>query len=175
MTYAARLNGMASIVRVPSAEAWTIERHMMRDVDGIVVPRLDTAAQAAKAVEDIRYACPGSFGQKAVIIQIESSAAIRELDAFLAIREIDCLFIGAVDLSKSMGFEGDYSRPEVTAAMRAAIAEIRRQGKSAGFMVTVKDVRSWREAGANMLYFHLNDCIRLGLRDWKSAAGLEHI
>ena len=172
MTYAARLNGMASIVRVPSAEAWTIERYVMRDIDGVIVPRLDTAAQAVKAVEDIRYASPGTFAQKAVIIQIESVSAVRELDAFLAVPNIDCFFVGAVDLAKSMGFDGDYSQQDVMAAMRAVLAEIRKQGKSAGFMVKESDVGSWREAGANMLYFHLNECFRLGMRDWKTAAGL---
>lgn len=173
LTMAARLNGAASIVRVPSAEPWTIERYVMRDIDGVVVPRLDTAAQVERAVRDIEYASPKTFARKAVIIQVESAGAVRELDDFLAVPGIDCFFIGAVDLSKSMGFAGDYSAPEVMETLGATIARIRERGKSVGFLVSERDVDSWRERGVNMLYTHVNDFIRVGMRGWNGMIGLK--
>ncbi|MCD8351381.1 MAG: aldolase/citrate lyase family protein [Planctomycetaceae bacterium] len=162
-TMAARLNGVAAVVRVPSAEPWTIERHMMRDIDGIVVPRLDTAAQAAQAVEDIKYCAPKNFAEKSVIIQIESAQAVEELDGFLAVPDIDCFFLGAVDLAKSMGCGGDYSRPQVVDTLCRALARIRERGKCAGFLVSDRDVAVWRTRGAPMLYTHGHDFLRAGL------------
>ena len=172
LTRAARLKGTSAIVRVPSSEPWTIERYMMRDIDGIVVPRLDTAAQARKAVDDIRYAVPREFDKKVVIIQIESASAVAELDAFLAIEEIDCFFIGAVDLSKSMGFEGDYAKPEVAKAIDDVIKRIRDSHRSVGFLVKPHDTAKWASKGANMLYTHVNDFVSMGPREWQASAGL---
>jgi len=80
MTRAARLGGAASLVRIPSPEPWTIERYMMRGVDGLVVPRLDDAATAARVVDDIRYCAPRDFDRKTVIVQIESAQAVAGLD-----------------------------------------------------------------------------------------------
>lgn len=174
LTMAARLRGAAAIVRVPSAEPWTIERYMMRDIDGIVVPRLDTAEQVDKAVQDIKYCTPRNFAEKAVIIQVESASAVRELDDFMAVPDIDCFFIGAVDLSKSMGFAGDYGKPEVLDVIHATIARIRERGKSVGFLVSEKDVCAWQARGVNMLYTHVNDFIRAGMREWNAMTGLEY-
>ncbi|TPG23506.1 HpcH/HpaI aldolase family protein [Variovorax guangxiensis] len=173
MTRAARLAGVASIVRIPSPEPWTIERYVMRGIDGVVVPRLDTAVQVAKAVADIRYASPRDFARLTVIVQVESASALEELDGFLAVPEVDCFFIGAVDLAKSMGFAGDYSQPEVMDAMDKTIRRIRAQGRSVGFLVKEDDVQVWQAKGVTMLYAHVNDFLRLGARQWRRLSGIE--
>lgn len=167
MTRAARLNGLAAIVRVPSPEPWTIERYLSCDVDGIVVPRLDSARQVAQAVADIRYCTPKNFLTKAVIIQVESVGALQEIDEFLAVPGIDCFFIGAVDLAKSMGFSGNYGEPAVHEAILHLIDRIRTAGKSAGGLVKEGDVRSWQAKGINMPYFHVLDLLAAGSRIWR--------
>jgi 2-keto-3-deoxy-L-rhamnonate aldolase RhmA len=172
LTRAARMKGTAAIVRVPSSEPWTIERYMMRDIDGIVVPRLDTAAQARKAVADIQYAVPREFDKKVVIIQIESASAVAELDDFLAIEEVDCFFIGAVDLSKSMGFAGDYANPTVAKVLDDVIARIRGRHRSVGFLVKPHDTVKWAGKGVNMLYTHVNDFVSMGALEWQQRAGI---
>lgn len=173
LTRAARLAGTSAIVRIPSPEPWTIERYVMRDIDGVVVPRLDTAAQVRKAVADIRYASPKDFHKKSVIVQVESVSAVEELDGFLAVDEVDCFFIGAVDLSKSMGFEGDYSVAAVRDVIDDVIRRIRNAGKSVGFLVKEHDTRYWQDRGATMLYTHVNDFLSVGAAHWRKLAGLE--
>lgn len=170
MTRAARLSGVSSIVRIPSVEPWTIERYVMRNIDGVVVPRLDTADQVAKAIVDIRYAAPRDFDEKAIIIQVESVSAVAELDDFLAIPEVDCFFIGAVDLAKSMGFSGDYRRPEVMESMVNVIQRITAKGRSVGFLVKEDDLQTWQAHGVTMLYTHVNDFISMGLKQWNKLA-----
>ncbi|MDS1140070.1 aldolase/citrate lyase family protein [Pusillimonas sp. SM2304] len=171
MARAAALHGVSSIVRIPSVEPWTIERYMMRRIDGVVIPRLDTAAQAEKAIADIRYAVPADFPDKTIIVQVESVSAARDLDNFLSIPEVDCFFIGAVDLAKSMGFSGNYGHPDVVAELDRIIARIVAKGRSVGFMVKENDMKSWQDKGASMLYAHVNDFLHMGARQWRSLAG----
>ncbi len=50
MVRAARVGGLGSLVRLFSPDDWVIERYMLRGVDGIVVPRIDTAEAARRVV-----------------------------------------------------------------------------------------------------------------------------
>ena len=168
----AALHDVVSIVRIPAPEPWIVERYIMRGVDGLVIPRLDTAQQVKKVVADIRYASPKTFHQKTIIVQVETVSAVKELEAFLSIPEVDCFFVGAVDLSKSMGFEGDYSGPEVMQVLEQVVATIVVHQKSAGFLVKEHDLQYWQSRGVNMLYSHVNDFLKIGARHWLRLAKL---
>ena len=85
---------------------------------------------------------------------------------------MDCFFVGAVDLSKSMGFEGDYSGPEVMQVLEQVVATIVAHQKSAGFLVKEHDLQYWQSRGVNMLYSHVNDFLRIGARHWRQLAKL---
>ncbi|HEY9279272.1 MAG TPA: aldolase/citrate lyase family protein [Eoetvoesiella sp.] len=171
MARAACLHGVSSIVRIPSPEPWTIERYMMRGIDGVVIPRLDNAAQVEKAVADIRYASPADFSQKTIIVQVESASAVQDLDNFLSVPEVDCFFIGAVDLAKSMGFSGNYAHPDVMAELDRTIARILAKDRAVGFLVKEGDLQSWQGKGVSMLYAHVNDFLAMGARHWRFLAG----
>jgi 4-hydroxy-2-oxoheptanedioate aldolase len=164
MARAARAAGLCALVRIFSPEPWVIERYMFRGVHGIVVPRLDTAAAARRVVEDVRYCFPANADEKVVVVQIETANAVAELDGFLAIEGIDCLFIGSVDLAKSLGHRGDFRKPEVMAVLEQTVERIARAGKPAGIMVKEDDVGHWRSKGATFLYNHLNDYALIGAR-----------
>ena len=168
----AALHGVKAIVRIPAPEPWIIERYIMRGVDGIVIPRLDTAEQVQKAVEDIRYASPKTFNEKAIIVQVETVDAVANLQAFLDVQEVDCFFIGAVDLAKSMGFEGDYSRPEVMEVLEKVVKETVSRQKAVRFLVKEKDLAYWQARGVTMLYSHVNDFLTIGARHWHELAGI---
>jgi 2-keto-3-deoxy-L-rhamnonate aldolase RhmA len=171
MARAARAAGLCALVRIFSAEPWVIERYMFRGVHGIVVPRLDTAAAARRVVEEIRYCFPTNAEEKVVVVQIETANAIAELDGFLAIEGIDCLFIGAVDLAKSLGHRGNFRKPEVMAVLEQTVERIVRAGKPAGMMVKEDDVVHWRSKGATFLYNHLNDYALIGARHFGALLG----
>ena len=171
MTRAARLHGAAAIVRVPSADPQTIGRYLSRGIDGLVVPRLDTAAQVSRTVAEIRYCAPLDFDDKVIIVEVESIEAARQIDGFLAVPEVDCFFVGPVDLAKSMGYGGDYSQPAVLAELDRVIARTREAGRCVGAMVKEHDLRDWQRKGATMLYTHVNDFVAAGLRQWRAIAG----
>ena len=166
MARAARLVNLVSLVRVFSAEDWVIERYLGRGVDGIVVPRLETAEQAAEVVNSVRYCYPGTLDAKIIVVQIETKSALEMLDDMLRIDGIDAYFVGPVDLAKSLGYKGDFRRPEVQEAMDKAIESIRQAGKVAGILVDRDNVRTYVERGVQFLYGHANDLIVCGAKEF---------
>ncbi len=162
MTRAARVNSLVSLVRIFSPEEWVIERYMGRGVDGIVVPRLETAAQAMDVVKAVRYCYPKNHQEKIIVAQIETRSALETLDEFLRVDGIDVYFIGPVDLAKSLGFEGDFRRPQVQEAINAAIEKIRSADKVAGILVDRENTRGYVDKGVGFLYGHANDFLALG-------------
>ncbi len=171
MARAARLAGLVSLVRIFAPEDWAIERYMLRGLDGLVVPRLDTAAQAQGVVDALRYCFPKTHGDKLLVVQIESRSAIQDLAGFLGVEGIDVYMIGPVDLAKSLGFEGDFRRPEVQQAIDEAIAKIRAAGKAAGILVERDNVARYLDRGAQFLYAHANAFQSLGAFDFADLLG----
>jgi 2-keto-3-deoxy-L-rhamnonate aldolase RhmA len=166
MARAARLVGLTSLVRVFSPDDWVIERYLLRGVDGIVAPRIDTAAQAKQVVAAVRYCLPRQHQEKLVVVQIESRSAVDGLADFLGVDGIDVYFIGPVDLAKSLGYEDDFRRPEVQHAIDAAIAAIRGAGKVAGILVERGDVAGYRNQGVQFFYAHANGFLAHGADDF---------
>ena len=166
MARAARLHRMASLVRVFDPKDWVLERYLLRGVDGVVAPRLDRAANARAVVEGVRYCFPAAPDSKFVVVQIESSAAVAELDGFLAVEGIDAYFIGPVDLAKSMGHRGDYRHPEVQAVIEDVIVRSRAAGRHVGILAGADDAAGYVAKGVRFLYTHANDFIGAGARDF---------
>jgi 2-keto-3-deoxy-L-rhamnonate aldolase RhmA len=166
MARAARLSGLCVLVRLFSPEPWVIERMLMRGIDGIIVPRLDSAAQARAVVDCVRYCHPRDFDDKVVVVQVESAAAHADLDALLELSGIDAYFIGPVDLSRSMGHHGDYSAAPVQAAVDDILQRAHAAGRAVGTMVKPGDAGQWMDRGARFLYFHVNDWLQIGSRSF---------
>ena len=150
MARAARAVGLCALVRIAPPDAWAIERYMFRGVHGLVVPRLDTAAAAQRVVEDVRYCFPDTASEKIVIVQIETASAVSDLDGFLSIDGIDCLFLGSVDLAKSLGHRGDFRRPAVMQILERTVQRIVAAGKPAEVMVKQDDVKHWLSKGGDV-------------------------
>lgn len=166
MARAARIYQLPSLVRLFSAEDWVVERYLLRGVDGVVVPRLERAADARRVVETVSYCYPNARERKFVVVQIESAAALSSLDEFLAIDGIDVYFIGPVDLAKSMGFAGDYAAAPVQDAMDTAIRAIRESSRTAGILVNRENVSDYCRKGARFLYTHADAFLAAGVEEF---------
>jgi len=127
------------IVRVPGNDEIWIKRVLDTGCDGIIVPMVNNAGEAEKAIAAARYPLEGkrsvglarahkygaSFSEyleKAnssliVMIQIEHTDAVKNIDSILKVKGIDAIFIGPYDLSASMGLTGKVNHPEVRAAV----------------------------------------------------------
>lgn len=154
---AADVVGVETIARVPHNAATSIVPYLDAGVWNLIVPHVNSASDADAAVRNASFgprghrgAAPGSraarYGlhqtaaeyfeaanqQVLIIPMIEEEAALRNLEAITAVEGIDAAFVGAQDLSLSMGLPGRTSDPEVRGAADSAIRKLRAQGMIVG-------------------------------------------
>jgi len=145
------------IVRVVEGSEHIIKQVLDIGAQTILVPMVDTAAQAAHAVAATRYPPQGVRGvgsaiarasrwnartdylamandETCLLVQAESVTALANLVAICAVDGVDGIFIGPADLAASMGHRGNASHPEVQAAIEGAIKIITAGGKAAGIL-----------------------------------------
>jgi 4-hydroxy-2-oxoheptanedioate aldolase len=160
------------IVRVPVGDTTLIKQYLDIGAQTLLVPMVDTAEQAARLVQGMRYPPEGIRGigsalarasrwqaypnylreanaQTCLLVQAETVEAMKNLDAIAATPGVDGVFIGPADLSASMGFPGQPDHPEVQATIADAIARILRASKAPGILSTSEEqARKWLAAGA---------------------------
>lgn len=162
MARAARLRGTCSLIRTFNSEPWAIERLSQRGADGLVVPRAETVDDVQRIVSAFEYCAAAPGEERLLIVQLEHVNLLSHLSEIADMTAIDCVFIGPVDLSKSMGYKGDYRTPQVAQAIDRAIASLRERGKPVGMLVKPGDIAPWIHRGASFLYAHANDLLKLG-------------
>lgn len=151
--------GSHAIARVPMGHGHVgealIKQYLDIGVQTLLVPMVDTPAQAAALVRASRYPPQGIRGmggarasrwgrypryaheanaQVCLLVQVETQAALDNLDAIAAVDGVDGVFIGPSDLSASMGHVGNPAHPDVQAAITDAITRINKAGKAAGIL-----------------------------------------
>jgi 2-dehydro-3-deoxyglucarate aldolase/4-hydroxy-2-oxoheptanedioate aldolase len=124
---------------------------------GIMLPRIDSAAQLEAALTHLRFPPRGDRGvatynracrfgldpaaldradeEILVIAQIESAAAVAAVDEIAAVDGVDVLFIGPRDLSHDLGVPGDTGAPAFVEALETVLAAGKRHGKACGLLV----------------------------------------
>lgn len=153
---AALPTGVTPIVRVCAGALDEATRALDNGALGIVVPHVDTAAQAARIADAFHYppmghrswggppavygyaAPPTAEAQAAInaeiltIVMLESPEAVANADAIAAVDGIDVLFIGTSDLTAELGISGQMGHPKVVEAYQAVGDACRRHGKTLG-------------------------------------------
>lgn len=162
MARAARASGVCSLVRTFNGEPWAIERLLFRGVDGLVVPRCASLADVHRVVDAFRYCLPQGQEDKLLVVQLEHVELARDVSQLARIDGIDCVFIGPVDLSKSMGHRGQYKLPAVAAVIDECVSVLRAAGVPVGMLVKPDDIGLWAGKGVSFLYAHANDFLALG-------------
>jgi len=145
------------VIRPVIGDTALIKQVLDIGVQTLLVPMVESAAQARELVKAIHYPPNGVRGvgsalarasrwnsipdyldkadeQMCLLVQIESREGLANLDAIAAVEGVDGVFIGPADLSASMGFRGNPGHPDVQAAIEHAIARIRSAGKAAGIL-----------------------------------------
>jgi len=144
----------AGILRVPSHDPVYIKRVLDAGVDGILVPNIGTAEEARRIVSACRYppqGLRGAFGgmramdygfnpgyyataadNLLVAVQVESAAAIDNIDEIAAVEGIDLVFIGPRDLSATLGKLNQFDDPVVKGEIARAEKAILKSGKLLG-------------------------------------------
>lgn len=173
---AAEISGLTPVVRVTTNDPGMILRAMDLGAGGVLVPQVNTAAEAEAAVRAAKYGPEGTRGlagvvraarygfigsaeyirhakqETLVITQVEHIEAVRNLDSILSVEGLDGVFIGPTDLSQSMGLAGQFQNPELRAVMDDVISRTLNSGKWVGsFCLDAEDARYWRGKGVKFL------------------------
>jgi 4-hydroxy-2-oxoheptanedioate aldolase len=165
---AAGAYGVPTVVRVESAARIRIGRVLDLGAAGVMLPRMDTAAEVAEAVRHLRYppagdrgvatynrACrfgldPGALaranGEVVGVVQIESASAVEQVDQIAALDGVDVLFVGPQDLSHNLGVPGDLQAATYLAAVERVRAAAARHGTACGLLVRDGAAASARQA-----------------------------
>jgi 4-hydroxy-2-oxoheptanedioate aldolase len=155
-----------AIVRVPSSHPTYIKRLIDAGIEGILVPMVESAAEAAEVVRACRFPPRGNRGNAAdiarcsgyglaadyldraddnllIAIQIETSAAVAHAAEIAAVDGVDLVFIGPTDLSGSIGLMGQTGHPRVEALIPESVEAVRKVGKPLG--TVPRQGRTWRQ------------------------------
>ena len=170
--------GLKAFVRVGENNARIIKRVLDAGADGIVVPSVNSALEAQRAVDAVKYPPEGKRGvglaraqgygfnfesyrdikskELTLIVQIEHINAIKELDSIIQTEGVDGTFIGPYDLSGSIGKPGEWDAPEIQKAISIYEKTAKKYKKLIGFHVTTPDyllVEEKIEKGYNFIAF----------------------
>lgn len=180
------LCGVVPLVRVGENDATVIKRVMDAGAKGVIVPMVNSRSEAEAAVAAVKYPPVGKRGvglaraqqygfgfeeykkwaatESVVIVQIEHIDAIENLEAILSTPGVDGSIIGPYDLSGSLGWPGEFERPEVQEALVRYEETCRRMKMPMGSHIVQPDpakVELFRKKGYTFLAVGL-DTLYLG-------------
>jgi 4-hydroxy-2-oxoheptanedioate aldolase len=156
--YAIGTTGATALVRIEKSERLRVSRALDIGAGGLVVPRVESAADVAQALEWMRFPPAGQrgvalggrgqgFGRVGHaeiatlndvvtgVFQIENQQAVADAPAIAALPGADVLFVGPADLSHALGVPGRFDDPIYLAAIDSVVAACRANGKAAGILL----------------------------------------
>ncbi|MBJ7411303.1 MAG: 4-hydroxy-2-oxoheptanedioate aldolase [Phenylobacterium sp.] len=164
-----------AVARPPIGETWMIKQYLDLGFTSLLIPLVETGAQAELLVRAVRYPPQGLRGvgtgvaraarwgrtadyldhadeEICLLVQVETTEGLRNLDDILAVEGVDGVFIGPADLSAALGHRGRPSDPTVLAAIEEAIGRVRGAGKAAGILNADKSLaRRYLELGCTFV------------------------
>jgi 4-hydroxy-2-oxoheptanedioate aldolase len=174
MTQAVAIRGTPTLVRVPWNDPAAIMRALDAGAHGVVVPMVNSAAEAREAAGACKYAPTGyrSWGPSrnalyhpqlgpaevndrvACVVMVETREGIEAVDEIASVDGVDAVFVGPSDLAVSIGVSPatgvtDREHIELT---KMVSDSCRRNGRVAGIMCESAGAAIGRyEAGFRML------------------------
>lgn len=171
-----RGTGVVPMARVPRSDYPFLARALDVGVKGVMIPMVESVAQAEAIAEATRYPPDGrrgaAFGfahddfepgapidkiKKAnadnlVIAQIETERGLDVVEDIAAVDGIDVLWVGHFDLTNFLGIPGKFDHPKYLDAIARVVKAGRKHGKGLGFMPTDQNwARDYQDHGFNML------------------------
>jgi 4-hydroxy-2-oxoheptanedioate aldolase len=200
MIRACEIGGSTPLVRIPESVPGEYPGVILRVLDlgamGVIVPHVDTREEAKAVVDAVKYAPMGRRGmfdvgrqtgygtrmgaqeyvrraneETLVVVMIESTQGLANVDDILSVPGIDVVQIGSSDLSASMGFGGDLAAVDVLAAIDRIVAAARRHGVASGVGsfagFTPERMRHYLQSGAQFVNITTQSLLLAGARHWK--------
>lgn len=149
---------LAVLVRPAAGEYHLIAPLLDVGAGGVIVPKVETAAEALRVVDSCRYHPEGHRGaafsiahddfrpgepaakmkaaNEAVIccLLIETAPGVENIEAILNVPGVDLIWVGFLDLSLSLGIPGQYTHPDFKAAITRILRACESRGTAAGIL-----------------------------------------
>lgn len=149
---AIQLGGAVPMARVPWNDTIWIQRTLDAGALGLVVPMVNSAAEAEQVVQNFKYGpigirssggsrvaqyvdrpyIPFAQEQLACIVMIETITAAERAEEIMAVEGVDGCFIGPNDLALSMGMDPAKAETELEDVIQGILAACKKVGKAAG-------------------------------------------
>lgn len=176
----AQLSQTFPIIRVAENAATNIGQALDIGAGGVQVPQVTNAAEARQAVEYAKFHPLGMRGvcrfvraaeysnkdrfeyfkdanDCILILQLEATEAVKNVDEILEVEGIDIVFLGPYDLSQALGVSGQINHPLVLEKMKEIITKCEAKGIATGvFTDNVKDAKGWVAIGVNYISYSVD-------------------
>ncbi|MBS0266665.1 MAG: aldolase [Planctomycetes bacterium] len=174
----ARATGIVPIVRVTQAEYPLVARTLDVGAQGIIIPRVNTAAEVREIVSWMKFPPFGVRGfadtfaqtegtrvtaqefveagnsENLCVIQIERREAVENVEEMLAVPGVDVACMGCMDLSVDLGVPGELDHPAMVESMNRVLAAAHKHNVAVGIISGRFDIVSrWMQAGMRFVSF----------------------
>ena len=189
LTRACDVWGLTSVVRVNDNHQGLIYRTLDRGAQAVVVPHVNTRAEAENVVAGGKFAPLGRRGmytsrqyygvdgyvhrgndESALIVLIEDIAAHANLDDILEVENVDVFFVAPSDFAASMGHIGDVGHPAVQEKIADSIRRIVAAGRVAGALTSNEDVAEYVGMGVLFVLTATKGWLQTGAAQFTAAA-----
>ncbi len=196
---AAERTGLDLLVRLPDTDPTLVRKALDLGVRNVLLPRVDTAAEVRAAVRSARFRYDNGSGERGLAaprarrwglkdeyvtaedretvvgVNIETEAAVTNLDAILDVPELGFVFIGPFDLSVSLGHPGELDHPEVQAAVETVRSTaVAANVPVAGLAFDMDDANEKAGKGYQLLNLgSTTGALKQVVTDWLDATGAD--
>lgn len=151
--------GSVPMVRVRENDTLAIRQVLDAGAQGVIVPLVNSAEEASRAVAAAKYPPEGVRGfafcrvnnwgvdfneyaatanrDVAVVVMIESKQAVENIEEILQVEGVDGVFIGPYDMSGSYGIVGQTSHEIIKNACGRVVEACNKYKKAAGLHVVI--------------------------------------
>lgn len=186
--------GPQAVVRPPIGETWILKQLLDAGAQSLLVPMVESKAQAQSLVDAVAYPPHGVRGvgsalarasefagisdylttardEICLLAQVENRAGLEALDEILEVEGLDGVFIGPSDLAADMGYIGRPDNVSVKQAVLDAMAKIVDSGKAAGILTMDHEMQDrCRSLGASFVATEID--VTLFAKNMRAAAQL---
>lgn len=164
----------APIVRIPDHDSGTIKRVLDMGAAGLMVPMIESAEEAERVVEAVRYPPEGRRGAAparasrygrsfeeyfrnaneglVTIVQVETARAVENIERILAVDGVDAVQIGQGDLSASMGVFGEWENDAFRDALDRVVEAADEADVPVGMLaLDTEGIDRWLDAGVDFM------------------------
>ena len=194
MVMASRARGCSSMIRVASNDQVQIARALDLDPDGVIAPHVESVAERNRFVGHSKYPPHGWRGYSPYTraggfsyskdyteranrdlvnaIIIESPAGLDDIEKIASDPGVDVVYLGAYDLSVSMGIPGQIKHPRLVERLEDAARRIVSAGKCVGAMYNrAEDRKALVDMGVTFLVYRVDSSVLFD--GYVSAQGLQ--